>query len=359
MKILLASGGTGGHIWPSISFYDWVAENHPDSSVCFVCGSRAIEDEIFSHAGISPVVLPMEGSPLWGSLWARLKRWKNLISAVALSKKLIEDWKPDICVLFGGYVSFPVILASFLERTPLIIHEQNARAGKVTRFAAAAGVPVCSGWNSCLPLTEEKFSHVGVPVRRMEHLPPEEAWNKLSYGVSLPSSPRVLVLGGSLGSDPIYGIFRDACKKEPFSDWSILLVGAGKGITHESPNLWVLPREWDIGRLYSIADVVVGRAGASTLSELVVFGLPSVIIPWRGATDDHQLENAMLFSKQGHGSIWEIDNGVLETLSFMIDYEQKRSRPGQSIFSPGKSNSDACEKLWNFVQKNVEGRGRN
>lgn len=359
MKILLVAGGTGGHIWPAISFRDWIAVNYPDSTVRFVCGSRAIEEEIFSHAGIFPTVLPTEGSPLWGSLRTRIRRWKDLIRAIIISKKLIGDWKPDICVLFGGYVSFPVIFASFFASTPMIIHEQNAKAGKVTRFAASFGIPVCTGWENCLPLKKGKFTNVGVPVRRMKRLPPEDAWNKLGFGISLPPSPRILVLGGSLGSDPVYRIFREASLIKPFRDWSILLLGTGAGLEHEGPNLWILPREWDIGRLYSIADVVVARAGASTLSELIVFGLPSVIIPWRGASDDHQMENAMLFLKQGHGSIWEKDNGVLQNLGFMIDYEHKRTTLGQSISCPGKSYSNACEKLWNFVQKIVEGRGRN
>lgn len=357
MKILLAAGGTGGHIWPAISFYDWVAEKHPDSSMRFVCGNREVEGEIFSHAGISPLVLPMEGSPLWGNLRTRIKRWKNLVGSAALSKRLIGDWKPDICVLFGGYVSFPVIMASLLSRTPLIIHEQNARAGKVTRFASKVAIPVCSGWDRCLPLSKEKFFNVGVPVRRLEHLSPEEAWNKLAFGIPLPPAPRILVVGGSLGSDPVYGVFRDACGRKPFSGWSILLVGTGREIVHETRNLWVLPREWKMGRLYSIADVVVGRGGASTLSELVVFGLPSVIIPWRGASDDHQMENAILFAEQGHGSIWEINNGVLQNLGFMINYEQKRTRLGQSILSPGRSSSEACEKLWNFIKKTSKGEG--
>lgn len=357
MKILLAAGGTGGHIWPAISFCNWIAEKHPESSVRIVSGNREIEGEIFSHAGISPIVLPMEGSPLWGNIQTRARRWMDLISSVFLTIKLIREWKPDICVLFGGYVSFPVILAAIFCKTPLMIHEQNARAGKVTRFAAAVGILVCSGWDHCPPLAKGKFFNVGIPVRQMEHLQPEEAWNKLSFGVPLPPSPRLLVLGGSLGSDPVYEIFRGASRSKPFSDWSILLVGAGKERMQESPNLWALPRVWEIGWLYSIADVVVGRAGASTLSELVVFGLPSVIIPWRGASDDHQMENAMLFSEQGHGSIWENNNGILQNLGFMIDYEQKRARTGQSIISPGISNNDSCEKLWFFVQKTSKGEG--
>ncbi|MDO9508577.1 MAG: UDP-N-acetylglucosamine--N-acetylmuramyl-(pentapeptide) pyrophosphoryl-undecaprenol N-acetylglucosamine transferase [Thermovirgaceae bacterium] len=358
MKILLAAGGTGGHIWPAISFAKWMVAKQPDSEVRFVCGSRPVEDSMFSHAGIKPFVLPMEGSPLWGSLRTKAQRWKGLLRSFHFSRKILKEWKPDVCLVFGGYISIPVILASLSNRTPVVLHEQNARAGKVTRFAVRLGIPVFSGWERCLPLSNCEFAHVGVPVRRMTCLPPGEAWNKLGFNMPLPPPPVILVLGGSLGSDPLADLFGDACSLKLFADWSILLVGTGMEVVRAAPNLWILPREWNIDLLYSLADVAVARAGASTLSELVVFGLPSVIIPWRGASDDHQMENAMIFCEQGHGSIWEIDNGVLQNLSFMIDYEHKRARLGQAIFGP-KKNSDVCEKLWNHVLHNAEGRGLN
>ena len=356
LKILLAAGGTGGHIWPSISFANWVLEKQPDAEVRFVCGNRPIEKSMFSHAGIEPVVLPMEGSPLWGSFRKRAERWKGLLRSIYISRKILKEWKPDVCIAFGGYLSLPVILASKMARTPVLLHEQNARAGRVTRIAVRLGIPILSGWERCLPLSSNEFSHVGVPVRRMICLPPEEAWKRLGFKIPVPPKPIILVLGGSLGSDPLAGLFKSACSMKPFAGWSILLLGTGTQIVQETPNLWILPREWDIGLLYSLSDVAVARGGSSTLAELIVFGLPSVIIPWREAADDHQMENAMVFSEKGHGSIWEIDNGVLQNLGFMIDYEQKRARLGHNSSCP-KKNSDVCEKLWEHVLQNAEGRG--
>jgi len=359
MKILLAAGGTGGHIWPAISFAEWIRVNKPDSVVSFICGNRDVEKEIFTFAGISPTVIPMEGSPLSGNLTTKLSRWNNTFASVLRSKKILKDIDPDISILFGGYAAFPVIFGSLLNRIPIVLHEQNARAGKVTRFSSRIGVPVCSGWEKCLPLKPGHYTHTGIPVREMIRVSPEEAWKELGYGISLPPPPRILVLGGSLGSGSVSSFFNIASRDRAFQNKSILVLGTGKECIRESENLWILPREWRMELLYSLADAVVARAGASTLSELVEFGLPSVIIPWKGAADDHQMENAKLFAEQGNGSVCEIYNGVHQNLSFMIDYEQERARPFRPDRSFCNKTSNACNNLWKFIQQTVEGRGRN
>jgi len=359
MKVLLAAGGTGGHIWPAIAFSEWLKKSAPGNPTAFICGSRPLEGEMFAHEGIEPLILPIEGSPLWGDLGTRFSRWGGMSRSFWISTVFLRKWKPDVCILFGGYVSFPVIIASLATGTPFVIHEQNARAGRVTRTASLTGSPVFSGWKECLPLGAGKFVHTGIPVRPMTLSTPEEAWRKLGHNEEVPPSPRVLVLGGSLGSDPISDIFSNASTMEPFSGWSIIQVSAVREPLKKGGNHWVLPREWDVGLLYSLADVAVSRAGASTLAELVEFGLPSVIIPWRGSADDHQYENARLFNEQGYGSIWEISNGLLQNLGFMIDYELKRARPGQFSACPESGNFGSCEKLWRYVQQYAEGRGRN
>ncbi|HPD96944.1 MAG TPA: UDP-N-acetylglucosamine--N-acetylmuramyl-(pentapeptide) pyrophosphoryl-undecaprenol N-acetylglucosamine transferase [Synergistales bacterium] len=358
MKVLLVAGGTGGHIWPAIAFALWLNEKNSGNDTRFACGSRSLEREIFAHEGIEPLFLPIEGSPLWGDLRTRFSRWRGMWKSFWISAGLLREWEPDVCILFGGYVSFPVIIASLVTGTPFVVHEQNARAGRVTRTASLAGSPVFSGWKECLPLGEGKFVRSGIPVRSMTRMAPEIAWRKLGHYEEVPPSPRVLVLGGSLGSDPVSQIFAEASTMEPFSGWSIIQVSAVKEPVKRGVNHWILPREWDVGLLYSLADVVVSRAGASTLAEIVEFGLPSVIIPWRGAADDHQFENARLFKEQGHGSIWEINNGLLPNLGFMIDYELKRARPGQET-CPESGNFESCEILWRYVQQYAEGRGRN
>lgn len=359
MRILIAAGGTGGHIWPAISFRDWIRKHKPDSQVLFVCGKRRIEQDIYAHENIDPAILPLEGSPLWGNLATRVSRSYDLLRSFTISTGIIRSFKPELCLVFGGYVAFPVIMAARMAGIPVILHEQNAKAGKVTRFCKHLGIRICTGWERCLPFTEKDFLHVGVPVRDMELIQPELAWQKLGFGDRPPSPPRCLVIGGSLGSDPLNCLIRDICSKEQFRGLNFIVVGQNGSFKRTERNLWMVPKEWNVSLLYSLADIVIARAGSSTLSELVAFKLPSVIIPWRNAADDHQMENAIVFSERGFGSIWEIDNGILENLSFMIDYELERARLGQAFTFSRDHNNEVCEQIWDLVQQTAEGRGRN
>ena len=359
MRILIAAGGTGGHIWPALSFHEWIVRERVPSETLFLSGSRELERALYAFAGVSPVVLPIAGSPLWGPPGTRISRSIGLARSLRVALRVVKDFSPDICLLFGGYVSVAAMAASRLQRLPLLLHEQNARAGRVTSLAARIGIPICSGWEVCEPLPASRYFHVGIPVRRMRRLSPREAWERLGFGLDLPPSPRVLVLGGSIGSDPLAGLFREISGEGSFRDYSIFVVGSSDDPVRVTDNLLFLPRLWEIDLLYSIADVVVSRAGASTLAELVAFGLPSVIIPWRAAADDHQAFNARVFAQKGFGTVWDYGGDTHERLSFMIDYELKKAGLGQASPFPGMQTSDASEKIWVLLQQIAEGRGRN
>ena len=359
MKILIAAGGTGGHIWPALSFRDWIQRKGISAETLFLSGSRELEEELYASAGVAPVALPIAGSPLWGPLGTRISRAIGLARSLKVVLQVIRDFSPDICLLFGGYVSVAAMAASRLRGLPLLLHEQNARAGRVTSLAARIGIPVCSGWEICEPLPAGRYLPVGIPVRRLRRLAPREAWERLGYGLDLPPGPRILVLGGSMGSDPMAGLFRELSGEEPFRDYNFFVVGSSVDPVRVADNLLFLPRVWEIDLLYSIADVVISRAGASTLAELVAFGLPSVIIPWRAAADDHQASNARVFAQKGFGTVWEYGGDTHEKLSFMIDYELKKARHGQASPFPGMQTSEASEKIWVLLQQIAEGRGRN
>ena len=125
-KLILAAGGTGGHIWPAISFGRWIGRNKPDVSVSYICGRRPLELEIYASAGIEPYRLNIDGSPLSGEGLDRLKRTWGQFTALRESATFIRSESPDFVLLFGGYVTFPVLLASRMLRIPSAVHEQNA-----------------------------------------------------------------------------------------------------------------------------------------------------------------------------------------------------------------------------------------
>ncbi len=293
-RILLAAGGTGGHIIPAVAFGQWLQKQ--GEHVAWLSGSRPLEGEIFSAHGAIPQKISMEGSPLGVSGIRSLRRWKSLFSSFFEARAILKKERADCCVLFGGYLSLPVLLAARLMKIPVLMHEQNTVAGKVTRFAAKTGVPVACAWPQCKGLEKAKSRFVGMPLRPIKLIDRAEARRRL--GVQLCSGEKLIViLGGSLGSGGMKELLQKSQNMIKFTGYKVLCMGIknedrpfSDALTHEAC--------WDMGLVYSAADIVICRAGASTLAELEALGIPAVIVPWLKAADQHQLRNAEIFSKR-------------------------------------------------------------
>lgn len=348
-KILLTAGGTGGHILPAISFGTWLNLHEPDYIIQYITGVRPLEREIYQSHDIHPITVDLEGSPIGVSIWKSLRRWGQVISSLFQVRQIIKREKPTVCILFGGYVSLPVLLVCRARGIPVLLHEQNAYAGRVTRIAQKLGVPVLSGWSECAPFQRGKFNEVGIPVRSFTAESRAKAWERLPFKHSLPGGPIVVVLSGSLGSDALRMFIYDAAKNVAFSGWTFILVGSES--IDESTNVISVPKQWDIAPLYQIADVVITRAGASTLSELMLMRIPALVVPWMKSVDGHQLSNARLFVKQGYGLIWnekeKDDAKFYEKLHQLLKKnDMSETKIDQSMYNKVES---ICEKLWHAV----------
>ena len=222
-KIILAAGGTGGHIWPALSFGAWINKNHAECEVRYVCGSRPLEREIYAAAKAEPVVLPVDGSPLAGrGAGQKLARMRALLASYGRASSLVKDFRPDAALVFGGYLSLPVIMACRRAGVRCALHEQNARAGKVTRLASKLGMEIYSGWSECEPLPNKKFIRTGVPVRDFALPARGEAWKNLGLEGEAPGGPVVVVMTGSLGSRAVKDELCKAAGEEPFKSWTFV-----------------------------------------------------------------------------------------------------------------------------------------
>ncbi len=346
-RLILAAGGTGGHIWPAISFGRWIAKNIPDISVSYVCGNRPLEKEIYTSAGIEPHFLKVEGSPLSGKGTEKLARVFDQFPALADSAGLIKSEAPDLVLLFGGYVSLPVLLACRLLRKPVAVHEQNAYAGKVTRIASRMGAEVFSGWRECLPLPTSKYTRIGVPVREFSKIERDKAWSRLGIREKLPEGPKLLVFSGSLGSTSIKDMVVEISSWSEFFGWTFILPAMSEKVEKEGKNVYLLPKVWETELLYSIADFAVVRGGGSTLTEVSVLGMPSLVIPWKGAADDHQFYNAVSFLSENRGILWD---GKGESRAFakniMRLYDIVLDEKNKSTEDRNNSAGRICEDLW-------------
>ena len=350
--IWLVAGGTGGHLWPAAAFGQWLQARDPGARPLLLAGNRPLEREILEAAKLPWESLPLEGSPLGASGRARWDRWRGVVRAWLQCRAILRRDRPWAAVLFGGYISLPALGACLEARVPVLVHEQNARAGRTTRMAAAMGVPVASGWEDCEPLRYGSFRYVGIPLRSMGRLQIRDAWNKLSPGVCRfrPGERHVLVLGGSLGSSFLGRQVRRIAQLPPFRQWVFLLLGGeSEGETPENCLVW--PRQWDMAPLYAGADLVISRGGGATLAELLLLGIPALVVPWQGALDGHQACNAAAFVKLGGGNVVQEDSPpeAFEEALFSLSQEKRRQTTD--------TGPCANERLWRELVEVVTTKG--
>ena len=309
-RVLIASGGTGGHIFPAIVFGKTLQEH--GGVVEWLCGSRELERTIYTSSGIEPVCLPLAGSPMGTrSITKILGRVADVFRSIAVTSRLMKAFRPDEVYLFGGYISFAPLLLSKLKGIPVTLHEQNTVAGRVTRLASRMGAKILTGWPVCEGIRE--FTYYGIPVREPVRVEREEALRTL--GLSVPVGSKIVgAAGGSLGSGPLSEILKKAaglCKGCEF-------VFLSSKERRDEGNTHFIPSQWDTNAFYSVSDILVCRAGGSTLAEALKWGMPTISIPWPGAMDNHQEKNAQEFVKLATNGHMFRETGSPEELAEII-----------------------------------------
>lgn len=345
-RVLIVAGGTGGHIVPAAVFGRWM-EACRGMEVGYLSGSRLLESEIYRSFGIEPQRLSLEGSPLGVRSPLRvLRRFFGLAGALVEAVRCVARTRPEVCVLFGGYVSLPPLLACRIRGIPVVVHEQNAVAGRVTRLAFRWGAAVATGWTECDGIPD--FLPVGIPVRTPEPLSPSRAWEAL--GLEFPDGGRVVgVVGGSLGSEELVRKALAAAESFEKSGVEATFLFLGERPECKLPsNVRFVGRRWDLNPFYSLCDVLICRGGGSTLAEALSWGIPAVVVPWEKAVGGHQERNARCFEKAGGGIVWrESENVPLERALKMMLVRKK---------SPAEDTAaGVCAALWSLLAAQAEG----
>ena len=309
-NILIASGGTGGHIFPAIVFGKSLQEN--GDSVKWLCGSRNLELTIYESAGITPEILPIAGSPMGTKSPVKvLGRVGDLMKSFTMTSRIIKTFRPDAIYVFGGYISFAPLLLGKLKKIPVTLYEQNAVAGRVARIAEKLGAEICTGWPVCEGI--KHFTYTGTPAREPVRLCRDEALREL--GLSLPADRKIVgIAGGSLGSGPLSELMRktaELCREYEF-------VFLSSKERHDDGNMHFILSQWDMNAFYSVSDVLVCRAGGSTLAEVLKWGMPTITIPWPGAMDNHQEKNALEFVKLAKNGRMFSETGSPEDLAGIL-----------------------------------------
>ncbi|MDP3977573.1 MAG: undecaprenyldiphospho-muramoylpentapeptide beta-N-acetylglucosaminyltransferase [Pseudomonas sp.] len=295
-NVLIMAGGTGGHVFPALACArEFQARGY---RVHWLGTPRGIENELVPAAGLPLHLINVTGLRGKGKL-SLLKAPFQLIKALLQARKVVRELQP-VCVLgMGGFVTGPGGLAARLGGAPLIIHEQNAVAGTANRSLVPFASRVCEAFPNTFGASAKRRT-TGNPVR-------EELFLETPRDSLRDRRPRLLILGGSLGAEPLNKLLPAALALLPGELRPQVFHQAGKqhdGITGEryraaGVEAQVAPFIKDMARAYAWADLVVCRAGALTVSELAAAGLPALLLPLPHAIDDHQTRNAEYLAKEG------------------------------------------------------------
>ncbi len=309
-KILFATGGTGGHINPALAVAGYIKENYPNAEILFVGTADRMEAQLVPAAGYDFKTIEIQGFSRelnLSGLKYNLITIKKLLKSEGQAKKIIAEFNPDVVIGFGGYVSGPVLSVAARMGIPTAVHEQNAFPGVTNKSLAKKVDVVMLTAPEAEKLLKPKNPCVvtGLPIRG-EIITANKEFARAE--MKLDSRPLILSMGGSLGARAIneavkYLILNRYEKKDCYYLHATGKAGAAMidDIDKEidlGANPQIMLREYinDMDRCLAAADLVVCRAGASSLSEIQALGKPSILVPYPYAAENHQFYNAKTMS---------------------------------------------------------------
>ncbi len=372
MKILLAGGGTAGHINPAISIANEIKARRPDTEFLFAAAPGGMEDTLVPKAGYPVAHIHVAGfrrsfSP--ADIAHNLKAISYLATAGAKARKILNDFQPDAVIGTGGYLSGPVLLAAQKKKIPTFLHEANAFPGVTIKALSKRATVIMLAFPEAMQHLPEgkRYEVVGIPVRQsFVTTTKREAREKLG----LDDNFTILSFGGSQGALKINEIAADImqwhCKDGKINH----IHGYGKHgrgtfpkmLKDRNIDLTKYPRiqakEYiDNMNLYvAAADIVISRAGASTIMELEVAGKPSILVPYPYAAENHQYYNAKVLSDADASILVEEKDYDREKLLSKIQelYEHPKRLSELSQNASKLAVLDTAEKIYNIIMTELE-----
>jgi UDP-N-acetylglucosamine--N-acetylmuramyl-(pentapeptide) pyrophosphoryl-undecaprenol N-acetylglucosamine transferase len=300
-RIIIAGGGTGGHLFPGIAIANELARRFGDLKVLFVVGRKRMEEEIISRAGYRACSIDVEGM-LGRGIFGAMKAFSKMAVSSFQSLRILRDFRPHLVVGVGGYSSGPLGLVAWILGIPTAIHEQNSYPGLTNRLLSRFAKRVFISFEqSSRYFKRGNVIFTGNPVREELIASKQPAGRDDGRFV-------ILVVGGSQGARAINRAVVDALKelkREGFLPFAIHQTGPTDletvigGYRAHGIEAEVTPFIEDMASAYGMANLVICRAGATTIAELAALGKPSILIPFPYATHDHQVMNANSLMSRG------------------------------------------------------------
>lgn len=356
MKVMIAAGGTGGHIYPALALAQVLKQKKPESEIVFFGSSNRMEAEVIPSEGYRFYGMEMTGTN--GGISAKVKSLLSMKKAEKEAVKILKKEKPEICVGFGNYISVPLINAAHKLHIPIMIHEQNSFAGKANRYLAHKADAVISCYASNLEqMPSEHQLVLGNPEATLAGNTVFDREEVRSMGLD-PDKPFAVFMMGSLGSSSVSRVIDEAVARIDPELQLIVAAGRSNSYTFKTkgkPNVRIVP--YVNGRsMLKGCTLAVLRAGATTMCEVSAIGCASILIPSPYVPNNHQYYNAMeLVKKDAAVLIEEKDlstQRLAETINRLVHDPEKLAAMRQNAYAMGKR--DAAYRMIDRMEELVK-----
>ena len=358
MRVIIAGGGTGGHLFPGIAVAREIQRRHPGSEILFVGAEQGIETRLVPKEGFALRTLPLGG--IKGVGWIRrLRNLGAMVLGIRKAQQILREFRPDAVIGVGGYASFPMLAAAILNRYPRVIMEQNSIPGLANRtlgrwvnFAAVTDPRTQSYFGARAVVTGNPVRPEFKTIGSRQHVPPYT----------------ILIFGGSQGAQSINRALMDAL--ESLADWKDRLRFVHQTGERQSEevkrayaerNFTADVRTFfnDFHQQYAAADLIISRSGATTVAEIKAAGRAAILVPFPFAADDHQMKNAKAMADEKAAVL--IENSQLNGKRLAAAIRDLLGNPArlQELESNARRIAvlDAEERIVRLVEDAVEKRG--
>lgn len=362
-RIMISGGGTGGHIYPAISIAQALEEILSDVRILFVGAKGKMEMEKVPEAGFEIIGLDITGIQRSLSL-KNLMFPVRLIQSILKSFSIIKDFKPDVVVGVGGYASGPLLYAAGLRKIPTLIQEQNSYAGLTNKWLSAKAKTICVAYEKMEAFfPQEKLVITGNPVRSDIVLSPSRVDEAFNFFQINPELPTVVIVGGSLGARSVNESVLLSLDHWENLGYQVIWQTGGYYFDEmkdraggRNPDLIkIMPFIREMKYAYAVADLVVSRAGALSIAELMLAQKAALLIPSPNVAEDHQTKNARALEYE-EAAVLLPDDQAAEKLKFevetLVNNKNKREELALNISKLGHPH--AAKEIANEVIKLIE-----
>lgn len=334
-RFIISGGGTGGHIFPALAIANAIKLRWPKAVILFVGAENRMEMERVPAAGYEIVGLPVAGFNR-KSLIKNVSVGMKLIKSLRRAKKIVKSFRPNVVIGVGGYASAPVLRAAVSQRIPTLLQEQNSIAGLTNRWLGKKASTICvayEGMERFFP--KERIILTGNPCRQDLNITSDSILEGCNFFNLDPTKKTILMLGGSLGArtlnNSIVRAFPEIEKSNVQIIWQCgtyyykeMMELSVRGEIPSNVMLFDFVSRMDLA--YSVADLVISRAGAGSISEFSILGKPVILVPSPNVAEDHQTHNAMALVNKNAAILVADDTAENQLFSVALDLVQNSAK---------------------------------